>query len=363
MGAKSETAVDQGRSEIANRILPIFDLSAARGNDLEAKRLLARRIDHAFSTSGFFYVTNHGIAQSVIDDAFGVAADFFHKPVDEKLELTPTAETNFRGYLAETRKYRTFYDFDPDRPNEETKNQSVGGKENYVFGAENPRIDIASSKTGWPSGPNPWPGNAPAFRTKSYTFFEELQRVANDIYRMVAVAHGIDENFFQGKYGRDQDTSLGVYAYYPSLTSAELAAGKQSLPGHADFSALSLVVQYGVGGLQVHDRVTKTWVDAAPIPGTIVVNAGDLLARWSNDRYVSCLHRVMNTAGCERFSFVLGHNPKADAIIDPRELGAANTRYPAVMAGKYMWARMMETGATDEDIEVAKRTKEFAVQA
>jgi isopenicillin N synthase-like dioxygenase len=357
MGA--ETKVLDERTEIASRVLPIIDLSAARGNDSAAKRELADQLDRAFSSSGFCYITNYGVAQSVINDAFTEAAKFFHAPVEEKLKLVPTAETMFRGWLSDTRKYRTFFDFDSGAPTADTKNQSVGGKENYVFGAENPRRTLASSTTGWPSGPNPWPQDLPAFSAKSYTFFEEMQKVGADILSMLAIAMGVEETFFRQRYGKDEDTSSGVYAYYPSLTPAEVNAGKQSLPGHCDFSCLSLVVQHGVGGLQVQERGSEAWVDAPPLPGTIVANVGDLLARWSNDRYVSSLHRVMNTAGRERFSFILGYNPKATATIDPRELRVSDKdcRHAPILAGKYMWARAMETGATDEDIAAAKQAE------
>jgi isopenicillin N synthase-like dioxygenase len=335
------------RTELTSRLLPIIDLSAARSDDPVAKRALAQKLDAAFSSSGFCYIAHHGIAQSVIDDAFAVMENFFHAPLDEKLKLAPTAETMFRGYLAETRKYRTFHDFDPDRPLAETNAQSVGGKENFIFG---------------PSGANSWPEDFPEFRAKCCVFVEALQKVGDEILRMLALALGIDENFFRGKYGEEQDTSVGVLAYYPSLTPEQLAAGRQSLPEHADFSCLSLVVQDDVGGLQVQDRATKAWVDAKPLPGTIVANIGDLLARWSNDRYVSSVHRVQNTAGRERFSFIAGHNPRGDIIVDPRDLGIDNDKcaYPPVEAGRYMWARMMETGATDEDIAAAKETEQAA---
>jgi isopenicillin N synthase-like dioxygenase len=141
---------------------------------------------------------------------------------------------------------------------------------------------------------------------------------------------------------------------YPIATALPRQGG-QSLLAHADFSCLTLLGQDHVGGLQVQERASQRWIDATPVPGSIIVNVGDLLARWSNNRYVSTPHRVMNMSGRERHSVGLTYNPRADVIVDPRDLGvsAAESRYPAVQAGRYMWARMMETSASDSEIEQA----------
>ncbi|RYI24008.1 MAG: isopenicillin N synthase family oxygenase, partial [Acetobacteraceae bacterium] len=286
----------------------------------------------------------------VIDDAFAVSAKFFHAPLDEKLKQSPSTETMFRGYLSETRKYRAYYDFDRDHAIAETEGQSVGGKENFLFGVDTQGGEQVSAPEDWPRGPNPWPASFPEFRSKSYGFYEEMHKAGEDILRMVALALDADEDFFSKRYGEEGDTSLGLFSFYPPLTPAEVAAGKQSLLGHADFSCITLLVQDQVGGLQVQERSSRRWIDARPIPGSIIVNVGDLLARWSNNRYVSTPHRVMNMAGRERFSILLTYNPKADVMVDPRDLGVSDedSLYPPVQAGRYMWARMMETSLPGE---------------
>lgn len=346
-------APSKDRPNGASKVLPIIDLSAARGYDPDARRELARQLDHAFSCSGFCYVVNHGVAARVIEDAFAVSDSFFHAPLDEKLKHSPSAETMFRGYLSETHKYRAYYDFDRDHAIAETEGQCVGGKQNFIFGVEEPRGLRATAPGDWPSGSNPWPDSLPEFRPKSYGFYKEMHKVGEDILRMVALALDADEDFFRERYGEEGDTSLGVFSFYPPLTPAEVAAGKQSLVGHADYSCITLLVQDQVGGLQVQERSSGEWIDATPIPGAIIVNVGDLLARWSNNRYVSTPHRVMNMSGRERHSIVLTYNPRADVIVDPRDLGVSDgeSLYPPVQTGRYMWARMMETSATDSEIE------------
>src|SRR5437764_816475 len=83
--------------------------------------------------------------------------------------------------------------------------------------------------------------------------------VVEDILRMIALALGIDENLFRDRYGDDQDTSLGVLAFYPSLTPADVTTGKQSLLAHCDYSCITLLVQDQTGGLQVQERSSGQW--------------------------------------------------------------------------------------------------------
>ena len=348
-------ALSADRSAIAGELIPIIDMAAARSNDAEARRALARRFDQAFSHSGFCYVINHGVAERVIEEAFAASEQFFHAPLDEKLKQSPSAETMFRGYISETRKYRAYHDFNRDHAMAKSEGQCVGGKENFLFGVDTAGDEPASAAGDWPRGPNPWPVGLPEFRPRAYGFYEEMHQVGEDILRMVALALGADENFFSARYGEEGDTSLGLFSFYPSLTPAEVAAGKQSLLAHADFSCLTLLVQDEVGGLQVQERSSQRWIDATPVPGSIVVNVGDLLARWSNNRYVSTPHRVMNISGRERHSIGLTYNPRAEVLVDPCDLGVSDgdSLYPPVRAGRYMWARMMETSATDSEIEQA----------
>lgn len=345
------------RSALARQVLPIIDMAAARGNDAAAKQALARQIDHAFSTSGFCYVVNHGGDARIIDEAFKASGSFFHAPLDAKMKVAPSPDTLFRGYLADTRKYRTYADFNREGAVAETEGQSVGGKENFIFSADGQqrRSDVAVGN--WVSGPNPWPQGMPEFRAKSYALFQDMHKVGADILRMIALALGIDENFFRGKYGDEGDTSLGTLCFYNSLTPAEFATGKQNLREHVDFSCITLLLQDQTGGLQVQERSSKDWVNATPIPGAIVVNVGDLLARWSNNRYVSTPHRVRNVSGAERLSIAITYNPRADAAVDPRELGVSekDAKYPTIQAGRYAWDRMMETGGSDEDIAAAAK--------
>ncbi|MGE6579786.1 2OG-Fe(II) oxygenase family protein [Vreelandella aquamarina] len=111
---------------------------------------------------------------------------------------------------------------------------------------------------------------------------------------------------------------------------------------HTDYGCVTLLYQDAVGGLQVRELGSERWVDAPFIEGSLVVNVGDLLARWSNDRFRSTLHRVINTSGRERYSIATFYDPDYTARVDPADLGvsAAEAQYPPVAAGDYILGRI-----------------------
>src|SRR3546814_4918770 len=112
---------------------------------------------------------------------------------------------------------------------------------------------------------------------------------------------------------------------------------------HTDYGCLTLLWQDDVGGLEVKTTACE-WVTAHPIPGTLVVNVGDLLARWTNDEFVSTPHRVVNRKGVARHSMVLAFDPDFDTVVDPAVACRAGEapKYPAVTCGEYVLGRSEE---------------------
>ena len=106
---------------------------------------------------------------------------------------------------------------------------------------------------------------------------------------------------------------------------------------HTDFGVLTVLCQDAVGGLQVED-LNGDWVHAPPIEGTLIVNVGDLLSRWTDGAYRSTAHRVVNSSGKERLSMVLAFDPEPDTLIDAKEVFGNDYRpaETAISCGDYL---------------------------
>lgn len=332
---------------MAHNYIPLLDMSAMRTGGAREKAQFAAKLDEAFRTSGFCYLSGHGVAPERIENARLATSQFFALPQEQK-DLA-TVNASFRGYSGADIAYRTFFKFDAgETVSEVDTTRPGGGKEIYFFGLECPAGDPDAERTGWAYGPNNWPPTFPDLQVHVYAYYQDVCRAGDLVLEAVAIALGAQPDFFKVKYRKP--TSQCVLNYYPPMSEAQVAAGVESNTAHCDYSALTLLYQDNVGGLEVQERSTGEWVAAPPIDGTFVINVGDLMARWSNDRYVSTVHRVMNRSGRARFSLPVFHNPSADAIIDPRELGISDREalYPTVKAGPYQTSRYSEAFANAE---------------
>ena len=163
-------------------------------------------------------------------------------------------------------------------------------------------------------GPNVWPAAMPELKARVYPYFEAASACAEDLLRGFALGAGLDADHFIRR--RDRPVSRGSLQYYPP--QPEGAEEDQfGVAPHTDFGVLTVLCQDQIGGLQIQRR-NGEWAAMPPIPGTLVVNIGDLLERWSNRRYHSTVHRVINSSGRERLSLVLAYDPNFETLVDPR---------------------------------------------
>lgn len=304
--------------------IPVIDIASVRSRDAAATRRAAEAINAACTTVGFFYIRNHGVPDAVIDGAVGQARRFFHLPLETKRQVAVNARHRGFNALGDALMYEA------EKPDY---------KEFYTMGLELPEDD-PDVVAGEPlRGPNNWPDGMPAFRAALQAYYDAIGACGADLLRCVALSLGVAEDFFAGKYAkRLQRTQI---IYYPDQP-ADAGDRQFGVAPHTDFGCITLLWQDDNGGLEVLERTSRTWMPAPPIPGTLVINVGDLLGRWTNDRYASTPHRVINRSGRERFSIATFYDPDFKATVDPRQLGVADTecRYEPVAAGAHILGRI-----------------------
>jgi isopenicillin N synthase-like dioxygenase len=309
--------------------LPLIDMAGVREGDQAALIRAGEAIRKACSESGFFYIINHGVPQAVIDTTMAAAKTFFAYPPEVKRQV------------AVNKRHRGWHALGGALMYEATKPDF---KEFFSIGLELAEDDPCVLAGEALRGPNQWPAFMPELRLALDAYYEEVGRAGADLLKAVAVGLGIDSGFFAPKYGkRLQRTQMVYYPPHPPMAESD----QFGVAPHTDYGCITLLHQDNSGGLQVRELGSNRWIDATPIEGSLVVNVGDLLARWSNDRFRSTLHRVINKSGHERYSIATFYDPTYSAVVDPCDLGidAANSLYPPVAAGDYILKRIDDSMA------------------
>ena len=187
-------------------------------------------------------------------------------------------------------------------------------KESFIWGSEI-KLEKESS-TDYIRGDNKWPKFLPDMQKHANNYFHEINNVALHLLRGFALGLNLPEDFFI--HDSVQPLSRASYVYYAQQPE-NLGEDQFGVGPHTDFGLLTVLCQDSVGGLQVKDMKGE-WVHAPPIEGSLVVNVGDLLSRWTDGVYRSTPHRVINQSGRERLSLVLAYDPDPHTIIDAKSI-------------------------------------------
>ncbi|MBN8491195.1 MAG: isopenicillin N synthase family oxygenase [Burkholderiales bacterium] len=312
--------------------VPLIDLSA--GNAASQ----AQAIDAALRESGFFALVGHGVPQPVFDAAFGASHRFFALAdsdkrrwhIDgwaERAPKTPLAASPPQGGAQGLGRPGTLLKrgFDP-----------IGWQSLDVGMPPDVKESFYTGNTSY--GPNQWPDEAlvPGFRAACEAYSAAMQQVALRLMALFAQGLGMAPHAFDG-YMRDPICTTRLLHYPPQ--PAQAAPGQIGCGAHTDWGALTLLAQDDAGGLQVQ-RADGSWLDVQPLPGALVVNTGDMMPRWTNDRWRSTMHRVINQhSGRDRWSIAYFFDLDAEARIAPLPccIGPGNpARYEPVTAGEHL---------------------------
>lgn len=302
------------QSHLTPPALPMIDLSLLDGNENDRQQL-ARSLEQACLRHGFFYVCEHGIDSELIKRVFEQSRALFDLPDAQKEVINKSRSPANRGY--EPLKGQTL---EPGSPPDLKEGFYIGEE----LDASDPRVQAGRFN----QGANQWPAPLPEFRRTMTGYFDALNELSARIMSALALSLGLDEAFFDD-FCHQPLSTLRLLHYPPQPARPE--PGEKGCGAHTDFGGITILLLDDKPGLQVRDPHTGQWLDAEPVAGVFVVNLGDMIARWTNDRYRSTLHRVVNTSGEERYSvpFFFSGNPDHEVRCLPTCLAAGDQpHYP-----------------------------------
>ena len=324
--------------------VPIIDISAFRTGDAQARAAVARLWAQAFETIGFATLVGHGIPESLLDEIHTLALQFFDQPLDEKMRCSFRPEKTGQGYVPMGVEAVARTLADEKAPPDICEALTFTGLEWEREMPHNP-VDQALFRR------NRWPQQPPHFHARLSEYFDHVYGLGQTLMRLSAPALDLPDGYFEPYYDR-MASSLRL-VHYPDQADDPLP-GQLRYGAHTDYTGFTILRQDNApGGLQVLTPDNE-WVDVPPIPGALVINAGDLLARWTNDRWKSNVHRVINppkalTGSTRRLSIVLFTGPNADASIEclPTCQGPGKpAKYAPIIANDHLMAKIRASMST-----------------
>lgn len=287
--------------------VPIIDVSRWDDGEAGERDAIARAVDDACRSVGFMQITGHAIPEDVIDRFASAMDEFFGLPDDHKLATrSPRASIN-RGYSA-PKTERLSYSLGVDSPADMFEAFNVGASiDDFPDLALDPDVYAR----------NIWPTDAPHFRAAVDEWFMHAGRLARRMTSVFAHALGIADDFFASRTDHSIDVLRMVNYALPPGT--ELEPEQLGMGAHTDYGICTVLWADAVPGLEILGP-DGTWRSVLPAPGALLINLGDLLSRWTNDRYLSTMHRVVPPTDVDgrsmrRRSAAFFHDGNADATI------------------------------------------------
>lgn len=322
-------------------IIPLIDFSKFLNGNPEQRKTTAQAILEGFKTAGFIYLKGLPFSPEYRQHVFDSSAKLFRLPEDEKMKGCWTTPEANRGYSAPGREKVSLIEEEGDVTKLRTAAPDL--KESWEIGRDDEE-----------GHPNHWPkeeGELVGFKSTMMEFFDQCKLLHTEVMRAIAVGLDIDERWFDG-FTDAGDNTLRLL-HYPEVDRNvfQVNPGQVRAGAHSDYGSVTLLFQDTRGGLQVQGP-TGAFIDATPIEGTCVVNAGDLLARWSNDTIKSTIHRVVEPPAAEgdryppRYSIAYFCNPNFKSMIEAipgTYTSKDELKYKAISSGDYLVQRLAAT--------------------
>jgi isopenicillin N synthase-like dioxygenase len=297
--------------------IPLIDLS--QFDSPFNKQNLAKQIYQACHEIGFMYVQNSLISTAKIEQIFQESQSFFNLPLTVKQQLAWSDYHSNIGYVEWERE-----SLNPHQPGDLKEAFNIG---NYRL------IDTALNLF------------SPITNPVIFEFYHTCTELANTILKAFALALELPEDFFTSRHNQ-QNHTLRLLHYPPLQTSPK--PGQMRAGEHSDYGSLTLLFQDQIEGLEVQKN-SGEWIKVPAIPGTVVVNIGDLMQRWTNHIFCSTKHRVTIPDDYKitksRYSIAFFCHPDNDTEIACLETCTQQQSpiYPPILAGEYLVSRLQAT--------------------
>ncbi|MEM9552343.1 MAG: 2-oxoglutarate and iron-dependent oxygenase domain-containing protein [Pseudomonadota bacterium] len=299
--------------------LPVIDLSGLMTGDPKDKAVVAKALGDAARTSGFFYITGHGVPQTLMDEVFAASKAFHEQTRSYKMKYWSGFTTHHRGYV-------------PLEENGSSFPKQINFNEAWDMSYEAP-ADHPDFLAGWRmTGPNVWP-DIPGWKDTVSTYYDTIFALGLRLLDALALELGVDPEELT-RHITCPTSQLRLLRYIEN----DMDATKDvvGIAAHSDFECFTILLQGGPG-LQVMNA-EDIWIEAPPIPGCFIVNIGDIFETWSGGQFKSTQHRV-NNIGRERYSMPLFFGLDYHAVVEPLEkfrTPETIAKYPPIKAGEHL---------------------------
>jgi len=290
----------------SNEEIPILDISPYLGGAAGGREAVAARLRDISTTIGFFYLRGHGIPQDLIDGVFNESRRFHALPIEAKKKIPYFDVGSFKsGYQPCLR----------DEYQRTNINIIANAKPNLVAKFAINReggsggLSMTEAERGTPV--NMWPEDLPGFKETLLDYQGRIERLGRQFLPLWATSLDLPLEYFDPFFATPHLTMSLLY--YPP--QKEIGSRQYGIAPHTDNALMTFLAQQDVPGLAVR-MPSGHWRAVDIVPGTLLVNTGNLMVRWTNDAYLSTKHRVINTNDVERYSIPVFFGPSADALIE-----------------------------------------------
>jgi isopenicillin N synthase-like dioxygenase len=305
--------------------IPLIDVSDFLGDRPGAAEKAAAELCYAFEKVGFYYLAGHGVPQALIDAQYEAAARFHAQPMEAKLAIK--VDEHNTGYMPIP---------DTAPKNAQAQNKKPSQNEAYFLRRERDADDPDALSGRRFHAPNKWPADLPGFREQTLRYMTTLETLCRKLVKLYALALDLPEDHFDASFAKPH--MILRQSRYPQIDGSDETVA--SLVPHTDSGFMTLLPPNKVQGLSIL-LPGGQWMDAPNVEGAFVVNGGDILHRWTNERFLSTPHRVRNVSGVLRYAIPFFCDPDHDTMIEclPTCQSADRpAKYPPIKFGDYaLW--------------------------